>query len=80
MAVWLVEDHLFNRCASSELQFGAIREVVASERQGHCCGNSGRVQQRSIGRVRARFGEGGGQLDRRPTREVLSLYARESKA
>ena len=35
---------------------------------------------RSIGRVSTRFGEGGGQLDRRRARGVLSPCARESKA
>ena len=32
-ALWLAEDGV-PRCASSELQFGALREVVARERQG----------------------------------------------
>ena len=32
--VRLVEDNVPQVCASSELQFGAVREVVARERQG----------------------------------------------
>ena len=36
--------------------------------------------RRSIGWVRTRFGEGGGQLDRRRARRVLNLCARESRA
>ena len=63
---------------SSELQFGALREVVvARERQGAL---SRRAWYRSIGWVRTRFGEGGGQLDRRRARGVLSPCAQESKA
>ena len=33
-AVWLVEDGVPQVHASSELQFGALREMVARERQG----------------------------------------------
>ena len=63
--------------ASSKLQFGALQEVAAHERQGTL---SRRVWKRSIGWVRTRFGEGGGQLDRRRARGVLNPCARESKA
>ena len=63
--------------AYSELQFGALREVAARERQGAL---SRRAWQRSIGWVRTRFGEGGEQLDRRRARGVLNPCARESKA
>ena len=59
---------VFTKCASSELQFGAFREVVARERQGAL---SRKALQRSIGYVRTRFGEGGGQVDRRRARGVL---------
>ena len=40
---------MFTMCASSELHFGALREVVTRERQGalSCRGKSGRAQQRS---------------------------------
>ena len=75
--VWLVEDGI-PRCAPLlELQFGALREVVARDRQGPL---SRRAWQRSIGWVRTRFGEGGGQLDRRGARGALNPCARESKA
>ena len=63
--------------ASSELQCGALQEVAACERQGVL---SRRAWQRSIGWVRTRFYEGGGQLDRRRARRVLNHCARESKA
>ena len=62
---------------SSELQFGALREVAARERQGAL---SRRVRQRSIGWVRTRFGEGGGQFNHRRARRMLNRCARESKA
>ena len=39
-----------------------------------------RTVTRSIGRVSARFGEGGGQLDRRQARVVLNLCAPEPTA
>ena len=76
------------RCSSSELQCGALREEVARERQGGTVAGSlaGRISThkrtvvRSIGRVRTRFGDGGGQLDRRRARGVLSPCARKSKA
>ena len=51
--------------------------VAERERQGAL---SRRAWQRSIGWIRARFGEGGGQLDRRRARGVLNPCARESKA
>ena len=63
--------------ASSELQFGALREVAARERQGAL---SRSASKRSIGWVRTRFGEGEGQLNRQGARGVLNLCARESKA
>ena len=63
--------------ASSELQFGALREVAARERQGAL---SWRAWLRFTGWVRTRFGEGGEQLDHRRARGVLNPCARESKA
>ena len=63
--------------ASSELQFGALREVAARERQEAM---SRRAWERSIGWPRTRFGEGGGQLDRPRAGGVLHPCARESKA
>ena len=48
--------------------------------RGHCRGKPVRAQQRSIWRVRTRFGKGEGQLDRRRARGVLNPCARESKA
>ena len=51
--------------------------VAAREKQGAL---SRRAWWHSIGWVRARFGEGGGQLDRRRARGVLNPCARESKA
>ena len=65
-----------NREVSSELQFGALREVVARERQGAL---SRRAWEPSIEWVRTRIGEGGGQLDRQRVRGVLNPCARESK-
>ena len=64
--------------ASSELQFGALREMAARERQGAL---SWRACWHSIGWVRycIRFDEVGGQLDRRRARTVLNPCARESK-
>ena len=59
------------------LQFGALREVAARERQGAL---SRRAWSRSIGWVRTRFGDGEGQFYRRRARRVLKLCARESKA
>ena len=51
--------------------------VAARERQGAL---SRRAWSRSIGWVRTRFGEGGGQLDHRRARGVLNPCAQESKA
>ena len=51
--------------------------VVARERQGAL---SRRAWWHSIGWVRTRFVEGGGQLDCRRARRVLNPYARELKA
>ena len=75
--VWLVENGVLRVRTSSELQFGALGEMVAREKQG---APSRRTWWRSIGKVRTRFGEGGGQLDRRRARRVLNPCARESKA
>ena len=63
--------------ASSEFQFGALREVAARERQGAL---SWRAWKRSIGWVRTRFGGGGGELDRRRARGGLNPCGRVSKA
>ena len=52
------------------------RGVAVRERQGAL---SRRAWWRSNGWVRTRFGEGGGQLDRRRARGVLNPCARESK-
>ena len=72
------------RCASSECQLGALREVVA--REGHlklswseCLIGRRRSKRKrnvacSIGRVRTRFGEG------RQARGVLISSTQESKA
>ena len=79
------------RCACSELQIGALREVVARERReaGDTVSEtlvagrrntSKRTVARSIGRVSIRFGEDGGTLDRRRARGVLNPCARESQA
>ena len=60
--------------SSNLMSFG---RVAACERQGAL---SRRAWQFSIEWVRTRFGEGGGQLDRRRARGVLNPCARESKA
>ena len=65
-------------CASSELQFGALREGGGTREVGNTVAKSLVVPY--IGWVRTRFGEGGGQLDRRRTRGGLNPCARESKA
>ena len=75
--VWLVEDGVPQVRASSELQFGALRGVVARERQGAL---SRRAWWHSSGWLRTSFGEGGGKLDHRRARGVLNPNARESKA
>ena len=64
--------------APSEPQFGALREVAACERQGAL---SRRAWQRPIEWVHTytRFGEVGGQLDRRRARGVLNPCAPESR-
>ena len=59
--------------APSKLQFHALLEVWR-----HARGAENLVAL--ISWVRTRFGEGGGQLDRRRARGVLNLCARESKA
>ena len=66
----MVEDGVPQVCASSELQFGALREM------GHCHVEPGNPYRR----VRARFGDRGGQLDHRRARGVLNPCVRESKA
>ena len=65
---------VFTRCASSELQLGAIQEAMTRDRQGALL-----QKVWSIGCVRTRFGEGGGQLHHRRAREMLSPCARDSK-
>ena len=55
----------------------AFGRVAARERQGAL---SRRAWLFSIGWIRTRFGEGGGQLDRRRARGMLIPCARESKA
>ena len=62
--------------ASSVLQFGALREVATREGQGAL---SRRACSRSIGWVRTRFDESGGQFDRRRARGVLNPCSRELK-
>ena len=75
------------RWTSSELQFGALREVLARERQGALSRKAWverrstrmRVAERIVGRVSTRLGEGRGQLDRRRARGVLNPCACGSK-
>ena len=64
-------------CAPSELQFGTLREGGGTREAGSTVAESLVVL---IGWVRTRFGEGGGQLDRRGARGGLNPCARESKA
>ena len=77
---------VFTWCASFELHFGALREgVVARERQEALLSRKlSRTRKltvaRPIRRGSTRFGEGGGQLDRRRARGVLNPCAREAKA
>ena len=52
----------FQVCASSELQFGGLREGGGTREAGSTVAES--LVVLSIGWVRTRFGEGGGQLDR----------------
>ena len=61
--------------ASSELQFGTLREVAARERQGVL---SQRTWWRSIEWVRTRFGDVGVKLDPQRVRGVLNPCAGES--
>ena len=65
-------------CAPSELQFGTLREGGGTREAGGTVAES--LVECSIGWVRTRFGEGGGQLDRRRARGGLNPCARESKA
>ena len=64
--------------ASSEPQFGALREGGGTREAGSTVAES--LVVLSIGWVRLRFGEGGGQLDRRRARGELNPCARESQA
>ena len=76
-SVWLAEDGV-PRCAplpSSNLVF--LGRMAARERQGAL---SRRVWWCSLGWVRTRFGESGGQIDRRRTRGGLNSRTRESRA
>ena len=64
--------------ASSELQFGVLQEVWQHARgREHCREEPGSAL--SVGWVRTRFDEGGGQLDRQQARGGLNPRARESK-
>ena len=64
-------------CASSELQFGALREGGSTREAGSTVTESLVVLYKG---VRTRFGEGGGQLDRRRARGGLKPCAQEPKA
>ena len=64
--------------ASSELQFGALREVWRHARgREHCYGKPGSALS---GGYAPDSGKAGGKLDRRRVRGVLNLCARESNA
>ena len=63
--------------ASSELQFGALREGGDTREAESTVAKS---LVGSIGWVRTRFDEGGEQLDRRRARGGLNPCARESQA
>ena len=65
-------------CAPSELQFDAFRESGGTREAGSTVAQS--LVVCSIGWVRTRFGESGGQLNRRRTREGQNPCARESRA
>ena len=64
--------------ASSELQFGALRKGGGMREAGSTVAES--LVVCSIKWVRTRFGEGGGQLDRRRARGGLNPCVRKSKA
>ena len=93
-AVWLVENVVSTRCASSESQFDALREVRCpwhARGKWHCRrkllaerrSKRKRTAACSIGRVSTRFGEVGGQVGRsiveEPGGSALNPCARESK-
>ena len=63
------------KCASPELQFGALREMVARERQEALSWKTWPIWW-----VRTRLDEGGEKLDRRQAKKVLNPCARKSKA
>ena len=65
-------------CVTSELQLCALREVGGTREAGSTVVAESLVV--SIGWVRTRFDEGGGQLDRRRAKGGLNPCARESKA
>ena len=64
-------------CTSSELQFSSLRDGGGTREAGSTVAESLAVLYQW---VRTRFGEGGGQLDRRRARGGLNPCARESKA
>ena len=75
------------RCASSERQFSALLEEMTCEADDTvaeslvgCRGMRKRSLARSIGSISTKFGEDGGQFDRRRASRVLKPYARESRA
>ena len=79
------------RCATSELQLRALREVATRERQVGTDAENLVARRRStrkrtvacsLGRAGIRFGEGGWQLNRRRSREIMlnpCPWARGSK-
>ena len=77
MVVWLAEDGVPRYAPLPSSNLMPFGRMAARERQGAL---SRRAWEFSIGWVRTRFGEGGGQLDRRRARGGLDPCARESKA
>ena len=63
--------------ASSKLQFGVHRECGGTREAGSTVAESPVVLYRAL---RDRFGEGGGQLDRRRARGGLNREVSEGKA
>ena len=72
---------VFTRCPSSELQFGALRQVGGTREAGwQYRGKPGKALQHTKtyrgmlyrASKRTRFGEGGGHLGRRRARGVLN--------
>ena len=79
MAVWLVEDRWCSQvCAPLPSSNSAPFERWWHARgREHCRGEPGSALS---GGVHTKFGEGGGQIDRRQARGMLNPCARESKA